>query len=146
MKKWDQWQWGSNDSDKMSWESSYTLRGTNIFPENSVLKMIFPFPKVGYVSSLAGNHPDFFWGGSGISRIQRFFPCADRWAARSKFGHFVTPGSPGKHQKPLARSSSDCFTDDHRTLGWCALIWKQPEVFCWNIKYPWTARNNTWVA
>ena len=31
-----------------------TLQGTNISPKNCILKMIFPFPKVGYLSSLEG--------------------------------------------------------------------------------------------
>ena len=34
----------------------YTLQGTNISPKNGILKMIFLFPKVGYVSSLEGTH------------------------------------------------------------------------------------------
>ena len=33
---------------------SYSIQGTNIFPKNGILKMIFPFPKVGYVNSLEG--------------------------------------------------------------------------------------------
>ena len=31
-----------------------TLQGTNISLKNGILKMIFPFPKVGYVNSLEG--------------------------------------------------------------------------------------------
>ena len=45
-----------------------TLQGTNISPKNGNLKMIFPFPKVGYVNSLEGTrffggcpHVFFFW-------------------------------------------------------------------------------------
>ena len=32
----------------------YTLLGTNISPEKSIFEDDFPFPKVGYVSSLEG--------------------------------------------------------------------------------------------
>ena len=36
---------------------SHTLQGTNISPKNGILKMIFLFPKVGYVNSLEGISP-----------------------------------------------------------------------------------------
>ena len=42
-----------------------TLQGTNISPQNGILKMNFPFPKVGYVNSLEGKIFQFLllWGG-----------------------------------------------------------------------------------
>ena len=51
----------------------YTLQGTNISPKNGILKMIGPFPKVGYVNSLEGIiqfSASFF--GSSMSRGSNF--------------------------------------------------------------------------
>ena len=39
---------------KMTIIGRCTLQGTNISPKNGILKMIFLFPKVGYVNSLEG--------------------------------------------------------------------------------------------